>query len=207
MDHPMKRFMYVFAALLIAVPLVCAQNEVSLGDAARAARARKGSPSPNAKVYDNENLPKGGNISTTTGDYAGIAPPPPSKSSAKAASKSGGDTSASAAKAKDGTDKSPEEAAQAQADDFRGKVDDAKKNIAQLEREIDVMNRENRLKAAAYYGDAGTKLRDGEKYQAAEQKQAADLQAKQQELDAAKAALDQLRDDIRKAGLPSSIGE
>ena len=211
MHRPMKSLLCTLAALFLAAPLVLsrnanAQNEVSLGDAARAQRAKKAHTSPNAKVYDNENLPRSGAISTTTGDYAGVAPPPASKNSSASASISTG-ASTTAAKDKDGKDVSPDEAAKARADEFRQKVDEAKKNIAQLAREIDVMQRENRLKAAAYYGDAGTKLRDGAKYQAEDQKQQETLNVKQAELDAAKAALEQLRDDIRKAGLPSSIGE
>jgi len=213
MDRLVKSLLCTMAALLIAAPLACAQtpNEVSLGDAARAAQARKSRPSPNGKVYDNENLPKGGAISTTTGDYAGVSTSPSSTRSASSASATTSATTStsatSAAKDKDGKDVSQEEADKAAADEMRGKVAEAKKNIAQLEREVDVMQRENRLKAAAYYGDAGTKLRDGAKYQAEDQKQQETLKAKQDELAAAKAALDQLRDDIRKAGLPSSIGE
>jgi len=209
MERPMKSLLLVGAALLVAAPLACAQNDgVSLGDAARAQQAKRGNPSPNAKVYDNENLPKGGAISTTTGDYGGIASAPASKSSSTAATTAAStSTAATAGKDKGAKDQTQDEADKAQADEFAQKVADAKKNIAQLEREVDVMQRENRLKAAAFYGDAGTKLRDGAKYQAEDQKQQETLKAKQDELAAAKAALDQIRDDIRKAGLPSSIGE
>jgi len=205
----MKPLLCTLAALLIAAP-ACAQSSnqgMSLADAARAAQARKSRPSPNAKVYDNDNLPRGGGLSTTTGDYAGIAPTPPAKGSAAAKASASAGTTATAGKDAAAKEQSPDDAMKAQADEFRGKVEEAKKNIAQLEREVDVMQRENRLKAAAYYGDAGTKLRDGAKYQADDQKQQETLKAKQAELDVAKAALDQLRDDIRKANLPSSIGE
>jgi len=213
MERPMKSLLCTPAillgvALLIAAPLACAQNDgVSLGDAARAQKAKRGNPSPNAKVYDNDNLPKGGAISTTTGDYGGIAAAPASKSSSTAATTASTSTAASTAKGKDSKEQTPDEATKAQTDEFAQKVADAKKNITQLEREVDVMQRENRLKAAAFYGDAGTKLRDGARYQADDQKQQETLKAKQDELAAAKAALDQIRDDIRKAGLPSSIGE
>src|SRR4051794_35837832 len=155
-ERPMKRLLLVFSAVLLAATLACAQ-EVSLGDAARVARGKKAGTSPNGKVYDNDNLPRGGNISTTSGDYAGVAAPPASKSKANSVTTASNATAASAT-AKDKDSKSAEEDAKEQADDFRQKVADAKKNIASLEHEIDIMNRENRLKAAAYYGDAGTKL-------------------------------------------------
>ncbi|MDP9267655.1 MAG: hypothetical protein M3P27_04930 [Acidobacteriota bacterium] len=209
----MKSLLCTLAALLIAAPLACAQSSnegVSLGDAARAQQAKKSRTSPNAKVYDNENLPKSGAISTTTGDYAGIAAAPTSSKSSGTSAAAASTTSSATAgkdKDKDAKEQTPDEAMKAQADDFSAKVAEAKKNITQLEREVDVMQRENRLKAAAFYGDAGTKLRDGAKYQADDQKQQETLKAKQDELNAAKAALDQVRDDIRKAGLPSSIGE
>jgi hypothetical protein len=195
----MKRFCLVFAAVLVAATLACAQGEVSLGDAARKARQNQTQPSPNAKVYDNDNLPKSGNLSTTTGDYAGVAG---SAGSARTSSATG-DTGTAAA----GKDGASDADKKKQEDAFRQKVVEAKKNIDQLSRELDVMQREQRLRAAAYYGDAGTKLRGANQYAEDDKKYQETLQAKQTELDAAKAALEQLRDDIRKAGLSSSVGE
>jgi hypothetical protein len=195
----MKRFCLVFAAVLVAATLACAQGEVSLGDAARKARQNQGQASPNAKVYDNDNLPKSGNLSTTTGDYAGIAT---SAGSARSSSATGATGTAAAGK-EGGSDADKKK----QEDEFRQKVGEVKKNIDQLSRELDVMQREQRLRAAAYYGDAGTKLRGANQYAEDDKKYQETLQAKQTELDAAKAALEQLRDDIRKAGLSSSVGE
>ncbi|MBI2677348.1 MAG: hypothetical protein HYX28_01050 [Candidatus Koribacter versatilis] len=205
----MKRLSIVISALLLAAPLVCAQDQgVSLGDAARAQQAKKSHPSPNAKVYDNENLPKGGNISTTTGDYAGVATAPASKNAASAAAAKAGDTAATGkAGDKGAKDPSAEEAAKAQADEYQQKVNDAKKAIADLQHEIDILQREQRLQAAAYYGDAAARLQNTAQWEADVKKQQETLKAKQDQLDAAKAALDQVRDDIRKAGLPSTIGE
>jgi hypothetical protein len=211
MHRLIRSLLCTLASLLIAAPLLSAQNAsapndgVSLGDAARAQQARKARPSPNAKVYDNENLPKGGNLSTTTGDYAGVAAPAPAPASTRASSTAR--TGAAAPADKD--TKTSEEAAKAQADEFRQKVDEAKKNIAQLEREIDVIQREERLRAAAFYGDIGGKVRPENmaKAQADTIKYNETLATKQAELDAAKTGLEQLREDIRKAGLPSSVGD
>jgi hypothetical protein len=204
----MKRLSLVALALLFAAPWLCAQDQgISLGDAARAQQARKASPSPNAKVYDNENLPKGGNISTTTGDYAGVAAPAASKTSTSSAAKTGDAATKGAAGDKGAKDKSAEEAAKEQADEFQQKVNDAKKTIADAQHEIDILQREQRLQAAAYYGDAAARLQNRANWEADVKKQQESLKAKQDALDAAKAALDQLRDDIRKAGLPASLGE
>jgi hypothetical protein len=202
----MKRLSLVVLALLFAAPWLCAQDQgVSLGDAARAQQARKGSPSPNAKVYDNENLPRGGNISTTTGDYAGVAAPAATKTSSSA--KTGDASAKGTAGDKGAKDKSAEEAAKEEAEEFQKKVDEAKKTIADAEHEIDILQREQRLQAAAYYGDAAARLQNRANWEADVKKQQEALKAKQDQLEAAKAALDQLRDDIRKAGLPASLGE
>lgn len=189
----MKRLLYLSIVVLCVATLACAQ-EVSLGDAARAARANKTGTSPNAKVYDNDNLPTGGAISTTSGDFGGIAPSKDDKD--KTAAKGAKDKGANSDEAKSSQEK-----------DFKDKAADIKKNIEQLSREIDVMQREQRLKAAAYYGDAGTKLRNQQQYQDDEKKYQTDLSAKQDQLNQAKQQLDDLREQIRKAGLPSSIAD
>lgn len=194
----MKRQWLLMALVMLGVGLAAAQNDgVSLGEAARAQRQKKGQASPNGKVYDNENLPKSGSLSTSTGAGYGSA--------AESASASG--AAATAAKAKNG--KTPDEEAKAQENEFRQKVGEAKKKIADVEHELDIMQREARLRAAAYYGDAGAKARpeNQAKYLSDEKKYQDDLKAKQDELAATKQALEDLRDQIRKAGLPSSIGE
>ncbi|HTK94113.1 MAG TPA: hypothetical protein VL382_00630 [Terriglobales bacterium] len=197
----MKRFWYLLIVVAFATSLACAQDQgVSLGDAARNARQGKSTAaSPNAKVYDNDNLPRNATLSTTSGDFGGIAPSKDDKDSK--------DAKAGKPGAKDA--KTPDEAAQAQADDFKSKVADAKKNIEQLTREIDVMQREQRLRSAAFYGDAGNKVRPENmaKYQADTQQYNDDLKAKQDALSQAKQDLDNLREQIRQAGLPASLGE
>lgn len=200
----MKRFGIVFAAVLMTAIMACAQGEVSLGEAARKARESQGQASPNVKVYDNDNLPKSGNLSTTSGDFAGVTASAGSTRTPSASSATG--ATGTAAAGKDASAGSDADKAKL-GDEFKQKVADAKKNIEQLTRELDVMQREQRLRAAAYYGDAGTSLRDEAKYQADDKKYQETLQAKQAELDKAKADLEQIRDDIRKAGLPSSVGE
>lgn len=198
-----KTIFVVLAAFAFGAALSLAAQEVSLGDAARAQRQKKHAASPNARVYDNENLPKGGALSTTTG---GLEVASSSASEARTSSSSSSGASASASASAAGSAEEKEEQKKAE-DEWRQKIADAKKNISQLERELDVLQRENRLRAAAFYGDAGTRLRDSAKFEGDDKKYQADIQTKQTELAAAKQALDQMRDGIRKAGLPSSLGE
>ena len=68
------------------------------------------------------------------------------------------------------------------------------------ERELDVMQRENKLRTADYYGDAGTRLRDAKKFTDDDRKYQDDIAAKQKALDDAKTKLDQTREEARKAG-------
>ena len=195
----MKRLLYVFAAVVLTAVFAGAQSQssqdtgVSLGDAARAARAKQTPPSPNGKVYTNDNIPTTGSISTTSGNYGGIAPAPSPKPGSKDAAAA----------------KSDDELKAKMADDYKQKVADVKKQISQLKAEIDVMQREDKLRQAAYYGDAGAQMRpeNMQKYQEATKKYKDDLQAKQDALDAANQQLENLREEIRKNNLPSSIGE
>jgi hypothetical protein len=201
----MKRLWLFLAVGILGAGFAAAQDQgISLGDAARMQREKKAQSSPNGKVYDNENLPKKNTLSSTTGDFGGL-PAEDDKDKEGAVT-----ADASAAKGKgDKAEKTDEEAAKDKQEEFKSKAADIKKEIDQLNREIDVLNREQRLRAAAYYGDAGAKARpeNQAKWVADEKKFQDDLKAKQDDLAAAKQKMTDLQDEIRKAGLNSSIGE
>ena len=76
-----------------------------------------------------------------------------------------------------------------------------------LSREYDVEQREYQLRAAAMYADAGNRLRNS----AAWDKQDADykqkIEDKKKAMDAAKQEMEQMQEDARKAGVPSSVRE
>ncbi len=57
--------------------------------------------------------------------------------------------------------------------------------------------------AAAYYGDAGTMLRDQAKFAEDTRKEQDEINTKKQALDAAQQKLEDLQEQARKAGLPS----
>ena len=76
-----------------------------------------------------------------------------------------------------------------------------------MSRELDVLQREYQLRAAAMYADAGNRLRnegDWDKQDAQYKQQIAD---KQKALDDAKQKLEDMLEDARKAGVPASIRE
>lgn len=91
--------------------------------------------------------------------------------------------------------------------EWRDKFAEHKKVIAQLERELDILQREARLRAATFYADAGTRLRDEKRFAEEQRQEQAQIAAKQKELEAARQKLEDMRRDLRRAGLPSSIGE
>ena len=89
------------------------------------------------------------------------------------------------------------------ADEWKGKIEGKKAEIVQLQRELDVSQRENKLRAASFYADAGTRLRDSQKYADDDKKYQAELAEKQKAIAAAQQALEKMRDDARRAGVPA----
>jgi hypothetical protein len=68
---------------------------------------------------------------------------------------------------------------------------------------LDIAEREARLRAAAFYGDAGTMLRDQAKFADETRKQQDEINGKKQALDAAQQKLEALQEQARKAGMRS----
>jgi len=179
-------------------------GDASLGSLARAVRKEK--KAPITKKFDNDNLPREDKLSVV-----GQAP----DSSGSSASSDAGQDAASASKS------SQQKAAQSPAvqpgqsqeqrqqvyDQWKDKISDQQGQIDLLKRELDVTQREYRLREAAMYGDAGERLRN----QAQWDKEDADYKQKiadrQQALDDAKQKMTDLQEDARKAGVPASVRE
>jgi hypothetical protein len=185
------------AAALLALPGLAQgtqpDSQKSLADLARDATKNKPAPAPGTKVWTNDNIP-----TNTAIGAAGPAAPTPAVS--------GGDESA-AAPAEAGP-RSPEELKQLETE-WRAKIQGQKDQIALLERELEVSKRENQIRATTYYADAGNRMRyeNQAKYAADDRKYQAETADKQKQLDAAKQKLEDMREQLRKAGLPSSWGD
>lgn len=172
-----------------------AAAQQSLGDAAREARKNKPSE-PTTKVITNDELRSSGGLALP--DY-GTTPADDKDAKADSEAKAAADKDKDKDKDKPKASLSADD--QAKLDkDWQDKISKQKDQIALLERELDVLQRENKLRASNYYGDAGTRLRDPQKYADADRKSQSDIAAKQKEIDDAKANLEQMRDDARKAG-------
>ena len=200
MKHFISRFS-AFSALLVAgfilIMGAAALGQQSLADAAR--KANKNRPAePTTRVITNDDI---------------SSPKPPQtlndeSASAKASDDKTADKSddKSADKDKKKEEKSGDD--QAKLDkEWGDKIQAQKDQIALMERELDVLQRENKLRAASYYGDAGTRLRDEKKYAEDDRKYRDQIDAKQKAIDDAKSKLDQMKEDARKAGAsPGVIG-
>jgi len=192
-------------------------SDSSLGDYAR--QIRKGGAPAKPKVFDNDNLPKGDKLSVVgtpaeaaTGASTEAAPAPAAgEAKAQTEAKTTSETKPAEEQAPAaGPAKTPEEedaAKQAAWKQWGDRIQQQKDQIDLLTRELDVLEREYKLRAAAMYADVGNRMRnsgDWDKQDAQYKQQIAD---KQKAVDDAKQKLDDMLEDARKAGVPASIRE
>jgi len=164
---------------------VSAATAQSLGDYAREARKNKTDTSSPSHHYDNDNMPTGQALSV-------VGPPPASDDKAAPA------TDNAAASAVD-----PAAAAERQkaSDELKRKIDKQKEKIDGLSHDLDLEQREYRLRAAAMYGDAGNRLRNSAQWEKDEAQYKSDFEGKQKALDSARQQLDELQEQARKTGM------
>ena len=84
---------------------------------------------------------------------------------------------------------------------------DQKSKVDLLNRELDVEQREYQLRAAAMYADAGNRLRNSGNWDKEDADYKQKIAEKKKAADAAKQQLDDMQEDARKAGVPSSVRE
>lgn len=176
-------------ALLLGAGAASAQSSSSsqastqsLGDAARAARKNRPQSDGTVRHYDNDNLP-------TTETLSVVGPEPSAQPNAA-------QQSASAA-----ADSRAADEKQQQAKDIKDKLDAQKTKIDQLAHELDLDQREYRLRAAAFYSDAGNRLRDAAQWDKEDSQYKTDIDSKQKALNEAKAQLTDMQEEARKAGV------
>ncbi len=178
----------------------------SLGDYARQIR-KEPDAKAKPKVFDNDNLPKSDKLSIVG---APAAPPSDNSDEAKPEEAAAEGTKPDADKAAaQGATKAPDEEAARQAaiKQWTDKLTAQQQQIDLLGRELNVVQREYQIRAAAMYADAGNRLRnqaDWDKQDAQYKQQIAD---KQKSLDEAKEKLTDLQDEAHRAGMPNSVVE
>ena len=201
----MKSIAYVWLAVAIfagtLTTLAGAQSE-PLGDYARAVRKEKKQEKlESGKRFDNDNLPKTDTLSVV-GKPADQSAPNSSDAADKAQTDQKADDSAKLGESKPGE---PAKERQKMYDEWKKKITAQQEQVNLLTREMDVMQREYRLRAAAFYADAGNRLRNAGSWDKEDAQYKQQLAEKQKTLDAAKEELQDLRERARKAGVPSSM--
>ena len=203
----------VLAAAIAAIPAT-AQNsaatvtasqptttsEPSLGNYARALKKDKKQEA--AKKFDNDNLPREDKLSV-------VGPAGEAADSANAATdQQGASANAASDKAKNAPPavtpgETPEQRQQVY-EQWKEKIASEQSEIDLLSRELDVQQREYKIRAAEFYGDAGERMRNEAGWDKEDAKYKDDIADKQKALDEAKQRLIDMQEDARKAGVPTS---
>jgi hypothetical protein len=181
--------LFLGTLFLLGVSAAAAQ---SLGDYAREARKNKGETSSSSHHYDNDNLP--------TNQVVSVVGRPPANDD-KAAPAAETASSAPAVKAPAVDPAAAADERQKASDEVQRKIDKQKEKIDWLSHDLDLEQREYRLRAAALYGDAGNRLRNSAQWDKEEAQYKSDFAGKQKALDSARQELDQLQEQARKAGV------
>lgn len=184
----------------------------SLADYARSTRKDK---KTTAKQYDNDNLPRQDKLSVVgnapaDADAQSADKPADAGSSmqtTKADSNGAQAQNGDSPKSGDSSSSGDAEQRQREMDEWKKKIDSQKDQVDLLTRELDVMQREYKLRAAAFYADAGNRLRNSGSWDKEDSQYKQQIADKQKALDQAKQALDDLQEKARKAGVPAKNRE
>lgn len=176
----------ILPLLMLIAFAASAWAQQSLGEIARKYRAQK-KPTPTINLND-DNMPRKLDAN--------------SDEDVKKESDSGDKTAANDQAKKEAADKAKDDK-----DKLAGQIKDQKEEISRLQRELDVTQREQRLRAAAYYADAGTQLRDQTKFADDSRKQQDEIDSKKQALTAAQQKLDDMQEQARKSGVRTNDNE
>jgi hypothetical protein len=184
------------AAVLLLAAAVCAQ---SLGEIARQERAKKGAAAPAkaSRVFTNENLPREGGLSTSD---TGAAP----KAQAGEAKEGEAKEGEAKAEGKEGEKKTEGAAAKPGPEaekEYREKAAKLRDALATEERKLDVLQRESNLASIQYYSDPNRAM--NEQYSRNElNTRQAEIDKQKATVEAARRAISNLEDELRKKNLP-----
>jgi hypothetical protein len=184
-------FAFALSTALLATTAVAqttapAQDQ-ALGDYARKIRKDPGTVKARPKVFDNDNLPADDTLSV-------VGQP----NTANTAS----DKDAAGAKAD-----ADQARKQAEWKAWQDKLTTQKDQIGLASRELDVLQREYELRAAAMYADAGNRMRNSAEWDKQDADYKQKIADKQKAVDDAKQKLTDMQEGARKDGVPSSMIE
>jgi hypothetical protein len=191
----MKRMVWMAIGVLLLFTAGGASAQ-SLGEFARSARKGKTQQSPENRRFDNDNLPKT--------DHLSVVGPPAGDANTVAQNTDPNAADSNSAQAGQNPASDPKAAAadrQRAADEMKDKIDDQKKKVESLNHDLELTQREYRLRAVAMYSDAGNRLRNSATWDKEDADFKKQLDEKQKGVDAAKQELDDLMEQARKAGV------
>jgi hypothetical protein len=183
------KYLAIGTLLLLGVSGAAAQ---SLGDYARAVRKNKAEPSSTGRHFDNDNLP-------TTDHLSVVGPAPATDANAASGSENGTPEQTAKAAAVDPAKAAAER--QKAADEWKKKLDKQQEKVDSLNHDLDLDQREYRLRAAAQASDAGNRLRNVAQWDKDDAQYKTDMDAKQKAANAARQELIQMQEEARKAGI------
>lgn len=184
----------------------------SLGEYARQIKKESGT-SAKPKVFDNDNLPKQDKLSIVgaapASDQNGDEAKQDDTVSSTSSNEAKGTPDANAADQKPATGNAEQDEAAKQAawKQWGERIKSQKDQIDLATRELNVLQREYQIRAAAMYADVGNRLRNSADWDKQDQQYKQQIADKEKAVDDAKQKLDDLEEEARKAGVPSSIRE
>jgi hypothetical protein len=184
------------------------QAQPSLADYARQKKKDSPQPKSRSKVFDNDNLPKDDKLSVVgeqppvAADKSSEAKPADSTGNVPAAPDKKSATETKAAATEDDQAKR-----QAALKEWQQKLTAQKDQIDLIDRELDVLKREYQIRAAAFYADAGDRLRNSGAWDKQDTQYKQQIADKQKALDEAKQKLEDMQEEARKAGIPAAMRE
>jgi hypothetical protein len=181
--------MVIGTLLLLGISGAAAQ---SLGDYARAVRKDKAEPNSTSRHYDNENLP-------TSQPLSVVGPPP--AADANAAPEAGDAKPKSSDKAAAANPAAADAERQKAADEWNKKIDAQQAKIDSLNHDLDLQQREYRLRVATQYDSEGNRIQNAGQWGKEDAQYRSDSEAKQKALDAARQELNDLQDRAHKSGV------
>jgi hypothetical protein len=191
----------------------------SLGDYARQVRKDPGTASSKPKVFDNDNLPREDKLSVVgrTPASASDNSAAQSETAAPAANDAKSEAKGTSEAKTESQVKPPSNTAAPAPDDeaakaaaskqWADKLATQKDQIDLLGRELDVLQREYQIRAAAMYADAGNRMRNSTDWDKQDTQYKQQIADKQKALDEAKQKLEDTQEEARKAGVPASVRE
>jgi hypothetical protein len=185
---------FVFALFAVLVSSAVAQaaaptqDQSSLGDYAKKIRKDPATAKARPKVFDNDNLPTEDKLSVVGQQSPGGAAAPAEDKDA--AAKSSDDDQAKK---------------QAAWKSWQGRLTAQKDQIDLATRELDVLQREYQLRAAAMYADAGNRMRNETQWDKQDADYKAKIADKQKAIEDAKQKLADMQEEARKDGVPSAM--